>query len=470
MDIINVITKELNIQRWQAEAVIRLIDEGNTIPFIARYRKEATGALNDEVLRSFDERLRYLRNLEERKTTILSTIEEQGKLTEELRRQIDEAETMVALEDLYRPYKPKRRTRAMIAREKGLAPLANALRLGCADPVKEAEKFVDPEKEIPDAASALSMAEDILAEEISDDADYRKAIRSMTYRSGLLTSKAKEKDPDPQSVYANYYDYSEALKKIPGHRILAINRGEKEKILSVGITAPVEDILTYLSDKMQARRNPVCAPYLEEAISDAYKRLIAPSIETELRNSLTETAEDSAITVFGTNLTQLLMQPPVQGKTVLGWDPAFRTGCKLAVVDPTGKVLDTVVIYPTAPQNRVEESKKTLSRLVDRYQVDLISVGNGTASRESEAVIAEFIRECSRPLQYVIVNEAGASVYSASKLATEEFPDFDVGQRSAASIARRLQDPLAELVTSAGSSGRTGEDRSQSHRCRPVSA
>ena len=446
MDIINVLTKELNIQQWQAEAVIRLIDEGNTIPFIARYRKEATGALNDEVLRSFDERLRYLRNLEERKTTILSTIEEQGKLTEELRRQIEDAETMVALEDLYRPYKPKRRTRAMIAREKGLAPLANALRLGCADPKKEAEKFVDPEKEIPDIETALSMAEDILAEEISDDADYRKAIRAMTYRSGLLTSKAKEKEPDPQSVYANYYDYSEAVKKIPGHRILAINRGEKEKVLTVGIAAPVEDILSYLSDKMQVRRNPSCTPYLEEAISDAYKRLIAPSIETELRSSLTESAEDSAITVFGTNLTQLLMQPPVQGKTVLGWDPAFRTGCKLAVVDPTGKVLDTVVIYPTAPQNRVEESKKTLSRLVDRYQVDLISVGNGTASRESEAVIAEFIRECPRPLQYVIVNEAGASVYSASKLATEEFPDFDVGQRSAASIARRLQDPLAELV------------------------
>ena len=446
MDIIALLSKELNIQSWQTETVIRLIDEGNTIPFIARYRKEATGALSDEILRTFDERLRYLRNLEERKQTILSTIEEQGKLTEELRMQIEEAATMVALEDLYRPYKPKRRTRGIIAREKGLEPLANALRLGCADPVREAEKYIDPEKVIPDAQTALQLAKDILAEDISDDADYRKAIRSMTQKEGILSVKAKEKEPDPQSVYANYYEYAEPVRKIPGHRVLAINRGEKEKVLSASVEAPVEEILSYLNRKMHSDRDPSCEAYLRDAVEDSYKRLIAPSIETEIRNELTEKSEDSAISVFGSNLTQLLMQPPVQGKTVLGWDPAFRTGCKLAVVDATGKVLDTVVIFPTAPQNRVEESKKTLHQLVKKYKVDLISVGNGTASRESEAVIADFIHECDRPLQYVIVNEAGASVYSASKLATEEFPDFDVGQRSAASIARRIQDPLAELV------------------------
>ena len=446
MDIITLLSKELNIQSWQTETVIRLIDEGNTIPFIARYRKEATGALSDEILRTFDERLRYLRNLEERKKTILSTIEEQGKLTEELRSQIEEATTMVALEDLYRPYKPKRRTRGIIAREKGMEPLATALRLGCPDPLKEAEKFIDPEKEIPDAQTALQLARDILAEDISDDADYRKAIRSMTQKEGILVVKAKDKEPDPQSVYANYYEYAEPVRKIPGHRVLAINRGEKEKVLTAAIEAPVDEILSYLGREMHVDRNPSCEVYLREAVEDSYKRLIAPSIETEIRNELTEKAEDSAITVFGSNLTQLLMQPPVQGKTVLGWDPAFRTGCKLAVVDATGKVLDTVVIFPTAPQNRVEESKKTLHQLVNKYKVDLISVGNGTASRESEAVIAEFIHESDRPLQYVIVNEAGASVYSASKLATEEFPNFDVGQRSATSIARRIQDPLAELV------------------------
>lgn len=446
MNITEIITRELNIKDWQTEAVIRLIDEGNTIPFIARYRKEATGALNDEVLRSFDERLRYLRNLEERKQTVLASIEEQGKLTEELRRQIEAAETAVLLEDIYRPYKPKRRTRAMIARERGLQGLADYLLSERTDRSvsEEAERYVCADKDVPDVEAAIQGAQDIVAELVSDNADFRTWIRKKTMQTGLLCSSAK--DAETSSVYENYYQYQEPVKKLPGHRILAINRGEKEKILSVKIEAPVEEITAYLESRMKCSRNPLTAAYLQAAVQDAYKRLIAPSIETEIRNELTEKAEEGAMKVFGSNLEQLLMQPPVQGRVVLGWDPAFRTGCKLAVVDALGKVLDTVVIYPTAPQNKVEEARRVLKRLVEQYHVDIISVGNGTASRESEQIIAAFIKDLAPSLQYVIVNEAGASVYSASKLATEEFPQFDVGQRSAVSIARRLQDPLAELV------------------------
>ncbi len=446
MDIIKKISEELNIRTGQTEAVVKLIDEGNTIPFIARYRKEAHGALNDEVLRNLEERLKYLRALEERRQTILSQIEQQGKLTKDLRDQIEGAETAARLEDLYRPFKPKRRTRAMIAREKGLAPLAAWLMDPAADkdPLEEAAAYTDPEKDIPDAEKALAMACDILAEEISDNAEYRARIRDLTFREGVLASEAK--DPSAASVYENYYAYEEPVRKIPGHRVLALNRGEKEKILTIRLNAPAEEILAFLDKQTGAGRNALTEPWLKAAARDAYKRLIAPSIENEIRSDLTESAQEGAIRVFGSNLRQLLLQPPIQGKTVLGWDPAFRTGCKLAVVDPTGKVLHTEVIYPTKPHDRIEESKKTLARLVRRYHIDLISVGNGTASRESEAVIVDFIKETGLPVQYVIVNEAGASVYSASKLATEEFPSFDVGQRSAASIARRLQDPLAELV------------------------
>ena len=421
MDILKKLAEELNIKVWQAEAVVGLIDEGNTIPFIARYRKEAHGALNDEVLRNLDERLRYLRTLEERRQTILSTIEEQGKLTEELRAQIEAAETSVGLEDLYRPYKPKRRTRAMIAREKGLEPLALYLRSAQTpvSPEKKAEEFVDPENGVDSVKTALSMAMDIIAEEISDNAEYRKRIRDLTFEKGLLSSEAK--DPEAKTVYENYYEYQEAVRSIPGHRILALNRGEKEKILTVKVIAPVDEIHAWLDRQTGADSNPATAPYMTEAVRDAYKRLIAPSIENEIRSELTEKAQEGAIKVFGSNLKQLLLQPPLQGHTVLGWDPAFRTGCKLAVVDSTGKVLDTRVIYPTAPQNRVDEAKAELAKLIRRYKIDLISVGNGTASRESEAIIADFIRETHLPVQYVIVNEAGASVYSASKLATEEF-------------------------------------------------
>ncbi|MDO4805261.1 MAG: Tex family protein [Lachnospiraceae bacterium] len=461
MDIIKIISTELEITDKQTEAVIALIDEGNTIPFIARYRKEKTGALNDEVLRKFDERLRYLRSLDERREAILKSIEEQGKLTPQLKKQIDAAETLVALEDLYLPYKKKRRTRAMIAREKGLAPLAEYMKRTDADvPVEAfASQFLDEEKGVASVEEAIQGAEDILAEEISDNAQYRSFIRRKTFADGLLVS-AKKGDAE-ESVYENYYDYSEPMKNIPGHRILAMNRGEKEKVLSIKVEAPVEDIETYLNLKVGVPKHPVTGRYLEESANDAYKRLIAPSIENDLRGEMTANAQEAAITVFGKNLTQLLMQPPVAGKCVLGWDPAFRTGCKLAVVDATGKVLDTVVIYPTAPTNekKIRDAKNTLKKLVDKYGVDIISVGNGTASRESEQVIVDFIKELQaqdppagcRPdlykkLSYVIVNEAGASVYSASELATEEFPNFDVGQRSAASIARRLQDPLAELV------------------------
>lgn len=446
MDIAAKIASELQIRNNQAEAAIKLIDEGNTIPFISRYRKEATGALNDEQLRKLFERLNYLRNLEDRKSTVLSSIEEQGKLTAELKKQIESAETMVAVEDLYRPYKQKKRTRATIAKERGLSGLASIISLQMTKKTleDEAKSYIDAEKDVPDTDTAISGALDIIAEEISDSADYRTRIRSLTFKEGNLTSVAK--DPEAESVYEMYYNFSSPVSKLTGYRVLAINRGEKEKVLTVKLEAPVDKILAYLEKQVIVRDNPNTTPYLKTAVADAYSRLIAPSIEREIRNELTENAEDNAITVFGKNLEQLLMQPPIVGKTVLGWDPAFRTGCKLAVVDPTGKVLDTVVIYPTAPQNKVDEAKTILKKLIKKYHIDLISCGNGTASRESEVIISELIHEIPENVQYVIVNEAGASVYSASELATEEFPNFDVGQRSAASIARRLQDPLAELV------------------------
>lgn len=446
MDIIAKIAKELQVQRWQVEAAVGLIDEGNTIPFISRYRKEATGSLNDEALRNLYERLNYLRALEEKKEQVLGSIEEQGLLTEELREKILAAETQVSVEDLYRPYRPKRKTRASVAKEQGLEPLALFIKLQNAkEPLeREAEKYIDEEKGVATAEAALQGAKDILAEAVSDEADYRTFIRSLTMREGSLVSEAK--DEKVQSVYEMYYAYEEPLKKTAGHRILALNRGEKEKILTVKVQAPEEEILRYLEKMTILADNAYTTPVLKEVAQDSYRRLIGPAIEREIRNELTERAEDGAISVFGKNLEQLLMQPPIAGKVVLGWDPAFRTGCKLAVVDGTGKVLDTKVIYPTAPQNRVAESKAELKRLIKKYHISLISVGNGTASRESEQIIVELLKELDTPVQYVIVNEAGASVYSASKLATEEFPEFDVGQRSAASIARRLQDPLAELV------------------------
>ena len=446
MEIITALAGELGIKKHQAEAAVKLIDEGNTIPFIARYRKEATGALNDEVLRDLYDRLNYLRGLEEKKNQVLASIEEQGKLTEELREQILAAETMVVVDDLYRPFRPKRRTRATVAKEKGLEPLADIILLQMTDrPVEEeAKRFINPEKEVQTAEDAIAGAKDILAEFISDEADYRIYIRGQTMKKGRILSLAKDKEAE--SVYEMYYEFEEALSRLAGHRVLALNRGEAEKVLTVRIEAPEEDILRYLQRKVIQKENPYTTPILAEVIADSYKRLIAPAIEREIRNALTEKAQEGAIKVFGSNLEQLLMQPPIMGQTVLGWDPAFRTGCKLAVVDATGKVLDTVVIYPTAPQNKVEESKRTVKKLIEKYGITLISVGNGTASRESEIVIVELLKEISQKVQYVIVNEAGASVYSASKLATEEFPNFDVGQRSAASIARRLQDPLAELV------------------------
>lgn len=446
MDIIKALQEELSITRGQVEAAVKLIDEGNTIPFIARYRKEVTGSLNDEVLRNLDERLRYLRNLEERKEQVLSSIREQEKLTPELEKKILEAQTLVAVEDLYRPYKPKRRTRATIAKEKGLEPLADLIMLQMIKtPLTEAaDQYLSEEKGVSSPEEAISGAKDILAEWISDNAEYRTYIRNATMNQGSLQGTAK--DEEAESVYEMYYNYEETIKKSAGHRILALNRGEKEKILTVKILAPVEQILRFLEKQVIVRDNPYTTPVLKEVIVDSYDRLIAPAIEREVRSSLTEQAEDGAIRVFGKNLEQLLMQPPIAGRVVLGWDPAFRTGCKLAVVDETGKVLDTVVIYPTAPQNKVEEAKAVLKKLIKKYHVSLISVGNGTASRESEAVIVDLLKETPEPVQYIIVNEAGASVYSASKLATEEFPNFDVGQRSAASIARRLQDPLAELV------------------------
>ena len=477
MDIIRKISEELGIRTDRAEAVVRLMDEGNTVPFIARYRKEITGGMSDETLRAFDERLKYLRNLEARKETVLASIEEQGKLTDELRKEIEDAETAARVEDLYRPYKPKRRTRATIAKERGLEPLADLIRDRHTkeDPAAAAERFVDPEKEVPDADAAIAGALDIIAGDLSDDAEIREYIRKATFEQGDLVSEGKDPETKPaaanggkpaaaklsdtvdtgksagqskpaRSVYENYFGYKEAVSKIPGHRVLAINRGEKEKALTVRIDAPEEKLTRYISRKAGAGRNDLTDKYLKTAAEDAYKRLIAPSVENEIRGMITESAEEGAMKIFKANLEQLLMQPPLAGKVVLGWDPAFRTGCKLAVCDATGKILETAVIYPTAPQNRVEESKRVLKRLIEKHKIEIISVGNGTASRESEKIIADFIRETKLPVSYVIVNEAGASVYSASKLATEEYPDLDVGERSSASIARRLQDPLAELV------------------------
>lgn len=446
MNITKVIAEELGIRINQVEAVIQLIDEGNTIPFIARYRKEAHGGLNDEVLRNLDERLTYLRNLEERKEAVLKSIEEQGKLTPELQKQIEDAMTLVEVEDLYRPYKQKRRTRATIAKEKGLEGLANIIQLQMTNRTleEEARSYISADKGVETEEEAIQGAMDILAEAVSDQAQYRTWIRNITWKEGILTSTAK--DAEAESVYEMYYDFHEPVAKMAGYRILAVNRGEKEKVLTVKIEAPEDKILQYLKKQVIVKDNPITTPVLQNICADSYHRLIADSIERDIRNEMTEHAEDGAIEVFGQNLTQLLMQPPIAGQVVLGWDPAFRTGCKLAVVDATGKVLDTKVIYPTAPQNKVEEAKKTVYQLIRKYGITLISVGNGTASRESEQIIVELLKEIKEPVQYVIVNEAGASVYSASKLATEEFPNFDVGQRSAASIARRIQDPLAELV------------------------
>jgi len=448
MDINQRLTEELGVRRVQVDAAVKLIDEGNTIPFIARYRKEVTGSLDDEQLRKLHERLIYLRNLEEKKEQVLSSIEEQGKLTQELRTQILAAETLVVVEDLYRPYRPKRRTRATIAREKGLAALAAVITLQKADrPIMEiAADYVSAEKEVATAEEAVEGAKDIIAEAVSDEADYRIYIRNMTFKMGKIVSAAK--DPKAESVYEMYYEFEEPVNKLAGHRILALNRGEKEKVLNVKVEAPEEEIIRYLEKKIIHGDNPYTTPILKEVAADSYKRLIAPAIEREIRSELTEKAEDGAIEVFGKNLEQLLMQPPIVGQVVLGWDPAFRTGCKLAVVDPTGKVIGTTVIYPTAPTTpqKIEASKKLLKQIIEKYNITLISLGNGTASRESEIIIVELLKEINKPIQYVIVNEAGASVYSASKLASEEFPNFDVGQRSATSIARRLQDPLAELV------------------------
>ena len=463
MDIISIIAEEIKASVHQVEAAVSLIDEGNTIPFIARYRKEATGSLDDEQLRLLSTRLEYLRNLEIRKQEVIALIDEQGKLTDELKEAVLKADKLVTVEDLYRPYKQKKKTRAEAARKRGLQPLADfILRQDTDSPVEEeAAKYVtgriEPEsdsreaqikaseKEVPDTEAAILGARDIIAEQISDDAAFREYIRRVTKEDGRVISAAKDKEAE--SVYQNYYDYEEGTDNIAGHRILAINRGEAEKVLTVSVKAPEERIITYLEKKVIIKDNPYTTPILKEAAADSYDRLIKPSIEREIRNALTERAEDGAIEVFGKNLKQLLMQPPIAGQTVLGWDPAFRTGCKLAVVDPTGKVIDTKVIYPTAPHNKIDESKKILKEIISKYGVTLISIGNGTASRESEQVVSELIKEIGDPgLHYVITNEAGASVYSASKLATEEFPEFDVGQRSAASIARRVQDPLSELV------------------------
>lgn len=446
MDIIQKLTEELGIQRWQTEAAIQLIDEGNTIPFISRYRKEVTGSLDDEALRNLNERLGYLRSLEEKKTQVLSSIEEQGKLTEQLKAQILAAETLVVVDDLYRPYRPKRRTRATIAKEKGLEGLANIILLQQTTHSleEEAQSYLSEEKEVLTVEDALSGAMDIIAEMISDEPDYRIHIREITMKKGSLQSTAK--NPDESSVYEMYYNYEELISKTAGHRILALNRGEKEKFLTVKVTAPEEDILRYLNKKTIIRDNPRTTPVLEEVTADSYKRLIAPAIEREIRNELTEKAQEGAIRIFGKNLEQILMQPPIANQVVMGWDPGYRNGCKLAVVDSTGKVVDTAVIYPTEPFHKVKEAKELVKKLIARHHVTLISLGNGTASRESEQVIVDIIKEVSTPLQYIIVSEAGASIYSASKLAAEEFPQFDVMQRSAVSIARRLQDPLAELV------------------------
>ena len=445
MNINHIIANELSVKLWQVDAAIKLIDEGNTIPFIARYRKPVTGELNDEQLRTLDERLKYLRNLEEKKKTVVDSITEQGKMTDEIMSKIAMAETIVAVDDIYRPFRPKRKTRATEAKAKGLEPLADIFlkQEKNKNPEEEAKAFVNEEKGVANVAEAIQGAKDIIAEIVSDNDEFRKAIRNIVVKHGLIVSNTK--NPEEKTPYENYYDYSEGVNKIPGHRILAINRGEKEKVLNVKIEMPEENIIASL-DKVIIKGESQFKPLLKEAIEDGFKRLIKPAIEREIRSQLTEKAEDGAITVFGQNLKQLLMQPPIAGRNVLGWDPAFRTGCKLAVVDNTGKVLYTTVIFPTAPQNKVAESKKIVLDIIKKYNVSLISLGNGTASRESEAVIVDIIKECPTKVEYIIVNEAGASVYSASKLATEEFSNFDVGQRSATSMARRLQDPLAELV------------------------
>ena len=447
MDIIASLTSELNVGRGQVEAAVKLIDEGNTIPFIARYRKEATGSLNDEVLRTLDERLRYLRGLEEKKAQVMASIADQGKLTGELKKKIEEARTMVAVDDLYLPYRPKRKTRASMARERGLEPLADWIASQNAETSLEdaAKPYVSEEKGVDSVKTAIAGAKDILAERIAEDAGYRTWVREITMNEGRIASEVRGEE-DPESVYEKYFHHEEPAKSCPGHRVLALNRGEKEKILTVKVEAPEEKILQYLEAHVITGKDPVTSLVLKEVVKDSYGRLMAPAIEREIRNAVTEKAENGAFQVFKKTLNQLLMEPPISGQVVLGWDPAFRTGCKLAVVDPTGKVLDTVVIYPTAPQNKVEQAKKVLKDLIGKYHVTLISLGNGTASRESEQIIADFLKEIPEDVRYVIVNEAGASVYSASKLATEEFPGFDVGQRSAVSIARRLQDPLAELV------------------------
>ncbi len=446
IDIEAKLSSELGVEKWQVTAAVQLIDEDNTIPFIARYRKEKTGALNDEVLRKLYERLIYLRNLEDKKQQVIATIRDQGKMTDALLKQIEEAQTQVVVDDLYRPYRPKRRTRAMIAKEKGLEKLAAAVMAqNLRHPVeKEAAAYVSEEKGVADVKEALDGASDILAESIADTAAYRMWIRQQFEKEGRLVSEAK--DDKEKSVYEMYYHFAEPVSKIAGHRVLAINRAEKEKMVSVTIEVTEEKLIGWLKRQVVHQKNPYTTEMLETAAEDSYRRLIAPAVEREVRNALTEKAEEGAMTVFGKNLQQLLMQPPIKGQTVLGWDPAFRTGCKLAVVDPTGKVLDTVVIYPTEPQKKIDQAKEVLRKLVRKYGITLISLGNGTASRESEQVIVDFLKEIPEKVAYVIVSEAGASVYSASKLATEEFPNFDVGQRSAASIARRLQDPLAELV------------------------
>ena len=446
IDIEAKLSSELGVEKWQVTAAVQLIDEDNTIPFIARYRKEKTGALNDEVLRKLYERLIYLRNLEDKKQQVIATIRDQGKMTEALLKQIEEAQTQVVVDDLYRPYRPKRRTRAMIAKEKGLEKLAAAVMAqNLGHPVEEeAADYVSEEKGVADVKEALEGASDILAESIADTAAYRMWIRQQFEKEGRLVSEAK--DDKEKSVYEMYYHFAEPVSKIAGHRVLAINRAEKEKMVNVTIEVPEEKLIGWLKRQVVHQKNPYTTEMMEAAAEDSYRRLIAPAVEREVRNALTEKAEEGAMTVFGKNLQQLLMQPPIKGQTVLGWDPAFRTGCKLAVVDPTGKVLDTVVIYPTEPQKKIDQAKEVLRKLVRKYGITLISLGNGTASRESEQVIVDFLKEIPEKVAYVIVSEAGASVYSASKLATEEFPNFDVGQRSAASIARRLQDPLAELV------------------------
>ena len=446
IDIEAKLSSELGVEKWQVTAAVQLIDEDNTIPFIARYRKEKTGALNDEVLRKLYERLIYLRNLEDKKQQVIATIRDQGKMTDALLKQIEEAQTQVVVDDLYRPYRPKRRTRAMIAKEKGLEKLAVAVMAqNLGHPVEEeAADYVSEEKGVADVKEALEGASDILAESIADTAAYRMWIRQQFEKEGRLVSEAK--DDKEKSVYEMYYHFAEPVSKIAGHRVLAINRAEKEKMVNVTIEVPEEKLIGWLKRQVVHQKNPYTTEMMEAAAEDSYRRLIAPAVEREVRNALTEKAEEGAMTVFGKNLQQLLMQPPIKGQTVLGWDPAFRTGCKLAVVDPTGKELDTVVIYPTEPQKKIDQAKEVLRKLVRKYGITLISLGNGTASRESEQVIVDFLKEIPEKVAYVIVSEAGASVYSASKLATEEFPNFDVGQRSAASIARRLQDPLAELV------------------------